>query len=424
MIINFFIYLKGTNSEQSDIDVRITELEEKLKTRKSEFFKIKNEQKKLRTEYLKVKEQELLKQIELYDSKIEKSKKNLLAEVEKKNIELTKSSMKHDFSSKQSNSSDFEKVNYGYNYATEKHGQNLSMTDNITWTDGKEFFYPITTNQSSKNELKTLKSTYELPQQNAFIPKKNFSFFSNNSNSVKVDYNKLRKQLFQYLETNKVCETVPLQNDSTILEGNNFKESQVIQSKSQSVEISSHLSNNLGIHLKEDNFSCNINNGHLNSKVPLCEYSIPLVEMPNKKNYQDIHIEKNINITTSCSGINNDFSASSSTSSNIQRILNENDINSFEEKKDNVSRFSMLNSETDDYSTDFTSDENTPEFLGLNEIKKHNIIIKSQMTEENESSYEEERSEGDIMFEDHTFIEKYVGCSELVNIKNYNILCK
>jgi hypothetical protein len=372
-----------------------------------------------------------LKQIELYDNKIEKSKKNLLAEVEKKNIQLTKSSMKHDSSSKQSKFSIFEKVNYDYDRATEKHGQNLPMSDKITWTDGKEFFYPKITNQTSNNELKTLKSAYELPQQNAFTPIKHLSLFSNNSNSIIVDYSKLRKQLFQYLETNKVCETVPLQNDSTILEVNSFKESQYIQSNSQSVEISSHPTKNHEVNLQEDNFSCNINDVHINPEGRLCEYSIPHVEMLNKKNNQDSHIENNtnvLNITTSCSSINNDSSTSSSTSSNIQRTPNENDNNLFEEKEDNVSRYNILNIETDDYSTDFTSDENTPEFLRLNEINKHNSIIESQMTEENESSYEEERSEGDIMFEDKTFIEKYSGCSDVVNINNNNnnknILCK
>lgn len=367
-----------------------------------------------------------MKQIEVYDNKIEKSKKKLLAEVEKKNIELDKSSIKHDdSSSKQSNPSVFEKVvNYDSNHALVKYSQHLTLSDKITWTDGKQFFYPNSTSQIGNNDLKSLKIAHELQQQNFLTPKEHFSSDPNNSNLV-VDYNKLRKQLFQSLETNYVCETVPLKNESTTVGVNNLKDSQDILSDSQPLKISNHTSNNLRENLKNEIFFCKMNDVNINSEVPFCEHSISLKDMSNTKNNQELHLEKNtdiLNLTTSCSNTNNDSSTSSSTSSNIQRASNENVHNLSKEKEDNVSQFDMLINEPDDYSPGFTSDENTPEFQELYEINMHNSIIESQVTEDDESSYEEERSEGDIMFEDKTFIEQYSDYSDLVNI-NYK-LCK
>lgn len=361
-----------------------------------------------------------MKQIELYDNKIEKSKKNLLAEVENKNIQLTKCSIKHDSSSNQSKSSSFEKVvNYDSTHASEKHSKHLPISDKIT--DGKQFFYPIATNLSSSNELKFLNPVHELPQQNNLSPKEHFSLYTNNNNSVNVDYNKLRKQLFQSLDTSQVCETVPLQNKSSILAVNNFEESQDNQSESQTVKTPNHPLNHLGKNLKEEIVPFKMNDVHLNSKVPLCEYSIPLKEMSYTINNQELHLEKNTNtqnLTTSCNNVNNDSSTSSSTSCNIQRTPKENDNNLYKENEDNVSQLNLLNNETEDYSSDFTSDENTPELERFYEINKHNTIIESQVIEENESSYEEERSEGDIMFEDKTFIEQYSDFSDLVSVNN------
>lgn len=76
------------------MELRIKTLQEQLEARKIESFLLKKEQKKLRLENLKAKEQDLLKQIELYDKKIEESKKSLMVDVEKKNIKI-----KHSFSS-------------------------------------------------------------------------------------------------------------------------------------------------------------------------------------------------------------------------------------------------------------------------------------------------------------------------------------
>nr|CAD7438352.1 unnamed protein product [Timema bartmani] len=64
-------------SEQSDIEGRVAALREQLRRRKMEADKLQKEQKRLKREKLKAKEQSLLKQIEAYDAYIQQTKEEL-----------------------------------------------------------------------------------------------------------------------------------------------------------------------------------------------------------------------------------------------------------------------------------------------------------------------------------------------------------
>ncbi|XP_003241790.1 centrosome-associated protein 350-like [Acyrthosiphon pisum] len=108
-------------------------------------------------------------------------------------------------------------------------------------------------------------------------------------------------------------------------------------------------------------------------------------------------------------------SSISSDSGSIQRNLivnlNENDTDVCEMKKNSIRQFEEPNYKIrleDVYSPDFTSDEYTSEFQGSYQFNKNDNIIESNDSEQsNETSYEEDRSEGEILFEDKTFIEQY-----------------
>lgn len=72
-----------TASEQSDVEIRIAALHEQLRRRKLEAERLRREQRKAHRERLKAKEQSLLKQIEAYDTYIQKKKQELEKEYEK-----------------------------------------------------------------------------------------------------------------------------------------------------------------------------------------------------------------------------------------------------------------------------------------------------------------------------------------------------
>ncbi|XP_071446635.1 centrosome-associated protein 350-like [Hetaerina americana] len=83
-----------TASEQSDIESKICALQEQLRRRKMEADLLKKEQKRCLRERLKAKEQSLIKQIQAYDSYIQRAHKELEQEYESPTTSLVKPQIK------------------------------------------------------------------------------------------------------------------------------------------------------------------------------------------------------------------------------------------------------------------------------------------------------------------------------------------
>eukprot|EP00102_Acyrthosiphon_pisum_P010643 XP_008179023.1 PREDICTED: centrosome-associated protein 350 [Acyrthosiphon pisum] len=415
----------STNSEQSDLDTRIISLQEQLEARKLESFRLKKEQKKLKLENLKAKEQELLKQINLYDKKIEESRKSLMIEIKKKNMHVPKSSMKNDSSS--STNSSCSVLQNIINYEND-HSQHMYNSDKITRTDGKKYFYPITTNEECDHSISLNKPVNELQKKNVYKSKENHDMHTNSFDLVNnIDSYNCIEQSFQSLKTIPVCEGVQLNEKHTAKEVNASNKSHEIENEvniffesqpQKTLDI--HTSNDLKVHLKEETHSCEINetiDNSLNLDISLCKYSNPNKIMSETSINQELCLETdNKNSLIIHNNINSSNTSSiSSDSGSIQRNLivnlNENDTDVCEMKKNSIRQFEEPNYKIrleDVYSLDFTSDEYTSEFQGSYQFNKNDNIIESNDSEQsNETSYEEDRSEGEILFEDKTFIEQY-----------------
>lgn len=388
------------------MELRITTLQEQLEARKIESFLLKKEQKKLRLETLKAKEQDLLKQIELYDKKIEESKKSLMVDIEKKNIQI-----KHDFSSKiPYYSVPQNMIKYDVDHTMEK-SPNLSASDRIL-VDGKKHFYPVEMKESTNYNITSLeKPVYE---KNIIEPKANLNKNTDNCGLEDTDHFNL--------ET-KIGEVVLLPKEESTIKIKTLKESDVIiQTEMNNIYLKSQPSNVL----VESSFE-EIQSNKLNIVVgtninPLCNSPIQNPDIPDISSYQELYSEKNTNIEKlpiSCSNTNNNHSnTSSSSNSHIERKFsvdfNETDYVCEKNRKD-INSLEVSNNDIEvdnDYSLDFTSVENTSESQ-----KSYDNIIGLQDEEQNNesSSYEEERSEGDIMFEDKTFIEQFSDDGYLVS---------
>lgn len=299
------------------MDIRITTLQEQLEARKLESERLKKEQKILWLENLKAKEKDLLKEIELYDKKIEESKKSLMVEIQKKNIQVIKSSLSQN--SKYSNKSILQNK-ISYTNSLEKNNQHINKTmpeikKDISFDDPASVIH-------QKIDIKT---------------KNDFTNCTNKCDSVKFNNYKLKNQTFQFLKTNQMDDkNLLLHRQTSIIEDNTLKKSHDVQTEINKNE---------------------------NDKI-LCE---------KKQNY--------------------------------------------------ICQFNILKNAirtNNDDSSDFTSDESISEFHVLSELNKYDCNIEELLNKEEnkESSYEEEKSEGDIMIEDKIFIEHYSN-NDLVR-KNYN----
>lgn len=394
------------------MNVRITTLQEQLEARKLESLRLKKEQKKLRLENLKSKEQELLKQIDIYDKKIEESKKCLMIEQEKKNIQVTKYSIKHDSLPKNSTSFIQNVTNYGN--SLEKNDDQLNVLDQISWTEMNK-----SNNKSHDIPILLNKPVYELPKKISPKSKENLDGYINNCVPIKVD--KSINKSCKSLETNQVNKALLLHKEPTTIEevitfhGNQTKIDFI---KPQSMEILIPSSIDLDENLNQETHKNKINEDvDKNLDFAFYEYSILNQDKLNISTIQ----ENNKNIENSIFpyvNINSNSSNESlSISSNIQGInftdFNEDVSDECEKTENSVNHFKTLNNEInleDNYNPDFTSDENIS--YEFNEP----YIIESQYKEQNnDSSYEENRSVGEIMMEDKTFIEHFSDVSDSVS---------
>jgi len=385
---------------------------------------LKVEQKKLKLENLKAKEQDLLKQINLYDKKIEESRKSLMVEIKKKNMIISKSSTKNDSSS--STNSSYSVLHNIINDEND-HSQHMYESDNITRTDGKQYFCPIATNKECNHSKSLDKPVNEFKKNNVYKSKENHHMLTNNFDSVNIDSYNFIEQSIQSLETSiPVSEDIQLHDKHTAEEvnalqnshDNDTQENNLFKSLSQKTLGIHTPINDLKGNLKEETHSCEVNetvdNGR-NLDISLCEYSIPNKIMSEMSNNHDLYLEidnkKSLIINDNINCSNTSSSDSSALQRNFIVNLNEYDIDECEMQKNSVIQFEEPNYKTildDTYSPDFTSDESTSEFQGSYEFNKNDNIIESNDSEQsNETSYEEERSEGEIIFEDKTFIEQY-----------------
>lgn len=380
------------------------------------------EQKKLKLENLKAKEQDLLKQINLYDKKIEESRKSLMVEIKKKNMIISKSSTKNDSSSSTNSSCS---VLHNIINNENDHSQYMYETGNITRTDGKQYLCLIATNKECNHSESLDKPVNELKKQNVYKLKENHDVLTNNFDSVNIDSYNFIEQSFQSLETIPVSGDIQLHDKHTTEEvnalqnshDNDTQENNLFKSLPQKT-LDIHTQIDLKGNLKEETHSSEVNetidNGR-NLDISLCEYSIPNKIMSEMSNNHDLYPEidnKNsliINDNINCS--NTSSSDSSALQRNVIVNLNENDIDECEMQKNSVIQSEEPNYKTeldDTYSPDFTSDESASEFQGSYEFNENDNVIESNDSEQsNETSYEEERSEGEIIFEDKTFIEQY-----------------
>jgi len=375
----------------------------------------------LRLENLKAREHDLLKQIELYDKKIEASRKSLKVEIEKKSIQVKNYSIKHNLSSQYSCSSINNVINYENAHALKGNDQNLHSLDKITTTDEDKYVYPIVT----KNFNICDKLICELKERISTKQNKYLNEYNKNCSLKKKDICNVESQLLQSLETNQSHKAVPLHKQPTIVEDNNLihdiqTEVKNVPLKSQLVNISTL--NDHGDNLKEETYSNKIRNVVvLNLENPLPMQCISNQDVSIDLNYleKNKRIEKSIisneSINDDHSNFNTNVSSSNVSSCQKKRFVNvnENDMNICENKLE------VLNNEIevesmDDYSPDFTSESQ--------ESHKNNKKMIDLLNEDQniESSFEEDRSEGDVIFEDRTFIEQYSSDNDTVS-KNNNI---
>ncbi|CAH1725966.1 unnamed protein product [Aphis gossypii] len=410
----------STNSEQSDLDTRIITLQEQLEAKKLESLRLKKEQKKLRLENLKAKEQDLLKQINLYDKKIEESKKSLMVEIKKKNMHESKTSIKTNSSSTDSSCSVLQNI---INYEND-HNQRIDKPDKITWIDGKKYFYPIETSTACNHSISLDKSVNELQKKNVNKLKENHNMYTNKFDSVNIDNKKLTEQSFQALESIPVNGDELLHEKHTAKEGNASKKSYKIETE---VSIKSQPQNTLNIQTsnypkensKEEKHAREVNktiDNRINLDIPLCKYSFSnqiISETSNNQepclitdNKKSLIVHDNINCSNTTSSCDK-----SASGKNLLMNLNKNDVDVCEKQENNINKFDVPNYKIgldDIYSSDFTSDDYTSDFQGSYQFNKNDSIIELNDSEQsNETSYEEERSEGETLFEDKTFIEQY-----------------
>lgn len=392
------------------MDTRIITLQEQLDAKKLESFRLKKEQKKIRLENLKAKEQDLLKQIQIYDKKIEESKKSLMVEIKRKSVNVSKSLITFDSSSSNSSCSVHQNIiNYDHT------SQHMNESDRITWTDGKKYFYPIETKEANDNVTSLDKPVNEVQQKNVNKSKENRNKYISYCDSVKIDSYKL---IEQSIETTPVCKIVQLhkETEKEINASNKTCEIETevnIHSKlPQQNTLDIHKSNDHIPNLKEETHLCKKNEMKcLHLGIPLSNNSITNQTMSETSNNQESYIEIENEKSLILHG-NINCSNTSSSNSDIQTKsfvnLNENDV--CEKQKKDINQYNVNNYkiELDDiYSPDFTSDEYTSEFQESCQLNKNDNIELNDSEQSNETSYEEERSEGDIMFEDKTFIEQY-----------------
>lgn len=402
------------------MDIQIKNLHERLEAQKLESSKLKKKQKKLKLENLKIKEQELLKQIEYYDKQIEELKRSLLVEIERKSIQVMKNySIKHN-SSKNSTTSDIQNIIcYENNYnESEQNSQNSHVSNNkiIHNKNKKKYVCPVTTNHSINFNVPQDKLICEL-QQNVIVQlKENFKNYIN-INSEEIDICKLANESFQSSETNQVCDILLLHQEPTVIKrdtlkhfNNNQTEINVVSLNVQPADILTHASSN--------NENRSVSNLETNKVVIL-----NLKHLQDKPNTDYDNQEKNsiIKSLITCKNINyNNSDSNLSISSHLQKIPvidSTKNINDICVKKDNNTiQCEISNNETkiesmDDYSPDFTSDENSSEFQ-----ENTNSVINIHDNDKNsESSYEEDRSEEEIMFENKTFIKSYLNNNNTVS---------
>lgn len=399
-----------------------------------ESLKLKKEQKKLRLENLKAKEQDLLKQIELYDKKIEESRKSLMVEIEKKNNQ--KYSIKYDFSKVLiSNSVPQVIIDYENNHISQKDNKSSRLSSIIPHLDANNYS-SIATKKSINNDISLSQDSLMFEGQQKIL-KENLDEcienVNNNCNEIISD-GKCKNQLIQNLEKNQVQKTTLSEKKSSSVNVNSLKEIQpeVNYIILNSQPIIGHTLNDLEENSNEDISNKNpkkVNEvDDLNVEVSTCEYSVQNSKTLNTQN-KECDFEKNTVIENSSVSHDihfNNFVKSTSNNSGIQRQLcinlNKNDSGVYEKKDNYVGQLEILNNEIeidDDYSTDFTSDENTSEFQRSYEVNKPDYDTVEDEGQNDESSYEEERSEGDVIYEDKTFIEHYSDDNGKVKIELY-----
>lgn len=404
------------------MNIQIKNLQKQLEARKLESSKLKKKQKKLKLENLKIKEQELLKQIELYDKQIEELKKSLLVEIEQKSIQVMKNySIKHNSSSKNSTTSDVQNIGYENNYnKSEQNNQNSHVSNKIVHNKNKEkYVCPVTTNNSINCNVPQDKLIGEL-QQNVIVElKENFKKYKN-INSEEIDICKFANDSFQSSETNQVCEILLLHQDPTVIKHDTLKHFNNSRTEINIVSLNVQPAGTL-THASNNNENRSVSNLETNKVVILNLKH--LQDVPDTYNDQ----EKNsiIKSLITCKNINyNNSDSSLSSSSHLQKIPvidSTKNINDICVKKDNnIIQWETSNNETkiesmNDYSPDFTSDENSSEFQ-----ENTNSVINVHDNDKNsESSYEEDRSEEEIMFENETFIKSYLNDNNTVSDSSF-----
>lgn len=375
-------------------------------------------------ENLKAKEQDLLKQIELYDKKIEESRKSLIIELEKKSTLVKKSSLKYDYSSKNSLQS---LINSENNHTLGKNCKHLQLSDKINWVDSKEYVNTVAIKRSNNCDQPINESL----QQSSLKFKENINSCTNSiinpCNSAIAD-----SQLFENSKVNQVTEVEQLQKKTTFPRIINVKETCEVQTevnntilRSVFVETPVIMLSNPEKHFKKENITekkAEVDDADIENA---CKYTQNQVIQTSANYKEELFLIKNKK-TEKSPIFHNILNSSYSSSSSSYSVLNENDSNIYDNKENTVNKLNVLNNEIqldDDYSPDFTSDENTSEFKKSYEFNQHNVnkVELYDREESNESSYEEDRSEGYVIYEDKSFIEKDSNDCDEVNICIKNI---
>lgn len=381
------MYFIGTNSEESEVDARINALQEQLESRKIESSRLKKMRKKLKLQSLKAKEQYILKQIELYDKKIEESKESLLVDIEKKKYLIKQCSFSRNVTTSNTQIQNIEsKKQHTENDHSQIIPEKMSYIDCNVPLD-KQLIQQI--NAELKENFSKLEKPNDCKHEN---------------HSVKLS------------EMNQTSGVVSLPKEANITKNYVLQEEiqtdvdNIVPLNSQPEEVLIHKSNDYGNNFKR--ITCSnaikkvLNNCDEQEKSSSTE-SITTYESMKNTSLSRNSIPQKIHLLDS------------------HKILN--DV--FDEKNDNVSQLEVSNNETevrsvDEYSLDFMSDDNSSKSPGFYDLRMTNINIidVNNSDQSDESSYEEDRSEGDVMFEDKTFIEQYSSGHDPVSKRNlFNI---
>ncbi|XP_050434945.1 uncharacterized protein LOC126842108 isoform X1 [Adelges cooleyi] len=377
----------SSSSDREELHFRIKTLKKTLEDKKLESNRLKKEQKKLKRESLKVIERELLREIEAYNKQIEDSKKKIVVEVERNNIEVIKCLS---VCSASPDHSVLQRVLHNES----KKSSNHSCSDEVVCPEVSEPF--------TKEPLLSNQQVCEAPNHVSAHSDENLDTYASSLESDCV----LIKSVNQL--SSQTPSSIQLEIQQQLLLKNNFANDKFLGVKNENpltAECSTQTVEKIKDNIEQiDNFEPPLD---LNAKVLIVDdLLVNRTEDSNCNNTVGAQRQLfNKQLTSNEIGVENKIETSylSEVGDYGSKVIDE-DLECLELSKNDTTI-------DESYSSDFTSDSSTSDIPLPEEPSNRND--KSTCVSDKESSYEEDRSEGDIIFEDKTFIEQHFDESKI-----------